>query len=135
MTANLFLRLEVFNNLGGFDERFDNPHFREDTDLGWRALEHGQVPFGFDVQVFHPAHPRDEKRESRAERDRFFEKDALLLKKQPHRFKQLFLAETANKTAAYWEHFLRGSRKYHVDIPDFYHAYMGKILSGREAQP
>jgi glycosyltransferase involved in cell wall biosynthesis len=135
MTANLFLRLEVFNTLGGFDERFDNPHFREDTDLGWRALEHGQIPFGFDVQVFHPAHPRDEQRESRTERDRFFEKDALLLKKHPHRFKQLFLAEPANKTAAYWEHFLRGSRKYHVDIPNFYHAYMEKILSGKAAQP
>jgi len=128
MTANLFLRLEVFNTLGGFDERFDNPHFREDTDLGWRALEHGQIPFGFDVQVFHPAHAREEQRESRTERDRFFEKDALLLKKHPHRFKQLFLAETANKTAAYWEHFLRGGRKYHVDIPDFYHTYMEKIL-------
>ncbi len=129
MTANLFLRLEVFNALGGFDERFDNPHFREDTDLGWRALEHGRIPFGFDVQVQHPAHPRDERRESRTERDRFFEKDALLLKKHPHRFKQLFLAEPANKTAAYWEHFQRGGRKYQVNIPRFYHEYMRKILS------
>ena len=129
MTANLFLRREVFNTLGGFDERFDNPHFREDTDLGWRALEHGQIPFGFDVQVFHPAHPREEHRESRIERDRFFEKDALLLKKHPHRFKQLFLAEPANKTEAYWEHFQRGGQKYQVDIPQFYHEYMRKKLS------
>jgi GT2 family glycosyltransferase len=135
MTANLFLRLGVFNMLNGFDERFDNPHFREDTDLGWRALEHGQIPFGFDVQVVHPAHSRDKRRESRTERDRFFEKDALLLKKHPHRFKQLFLAEPANKTAAYWEHFQRGSQKYQVDIPRFYHEYMRNKLTERRDRP
>ncbi len=45
MTANFFLRAEAFHTLNGFDLLFDNPHFREDTDLGWRALDLGRVPF------------------------------------------------------------------------------------------
>jgi GT2 family glycosyltransferase len=134
MTANLFLRMETFQAIHGFDERFDNPHFREDTDLAWRALEHGQIPFGFDVRVFHPAHPRNRKRESLEERNIFFEKDALLLKKHPERFKTLFLAETANKTKAYWKNFVKGCTKYGVRIPRFYHAYMKKKLSDQRVK-
>jgi GT2 family glycosyltransferase len=131
MTANLFLRLEDFNALGGFDLGFDDPHFREDTDLGWRALERGAIPFAFDVQVFHPAHRRGEGRESLAERNRFFEKDALLLKKHPARFRKLFLAESENKTPDYLEHFLRGCRKYGVKPPEFYVSYLRKSMRSR----
>ncbi len=131
MTANLFLRLGVFNAINGFDERFDKPHFREDSDLGWRALDMGKIPFGFDVQVTHPPHPRSDERESHEERNRFFEKDALLLKKHPQRFKQLFLAEPANKTPEYWEHFQRGCQKYGVTVPEFYSAYMKKTLGAQ----
>ncbi len=131
MTANFFLRREDFNALGGFDIRFDDPHFREDTDLGWRALERGQIPFGFDVQVFHPAHRRGEGRESFAERNRFFEKDALLLKKHPALFRKLFLAEVENKTPDYLEHFLRGCRKYGVKPPEFYLSYLNKSMRNR----
>ncbi|HEX8097034.1 MAG TPA: glycosyltransferase, partial [Pyrinomonadaceae bacterium] len=76
MTANLFLRRSTFMTVDGFDARFDHPHFREDTDLGWRALAHGKIPFGRDARVYHPPHPREVERESMAERNRFFEKDA-----------------------------------------------------------
>jgi glycosyltransferase involved in cell wall biosynthesis len=131
MTANFFLRLEDFNALGGFDIRFDNPHFREDTDLGWRALERGAIPFGFDVPVFHPAHLRGKGRESLAVRNRFFEKDALLLKKHPALFRKLFLAETENKTPDYAEHFLRGCRAFGVKPPEFFLSHLKKAIENR----
>ena len=116
MTANLFLKAEIFYAINGFDESFDNPHFREDTDLGWRALEYGRIPFGKDVEVFHPPHSRDISRESAAERNTFFEKDALLLKKHPEKYEQLFLMESHwMKTPDFWEHFLRGTQKYRIN--------------------
>lgn len=93
MTANLFVRSAAFQHLGGFDLQFDKPHFREDTDFGWRLLDLGKVPYGRDVVVFHPAQPRAVARESLAQRTRFFVKDALLWQKHPERYRQLFLAE------------------------------------------
>lgn len=93
MTANLFVRSSAFQWLGGFDLRFDRPHFREDTDFGWRMQGLGKVPYARDVVVFHPAQPRSLQRESLAERNRFFVKDALLWQKHPERYKELFLAE------------------------------------------
>jgi glycosyltransferase involved in cell wall biosynthesis len=123
MTANLLIRRAVFGALDGFDERFDNPHFREDTDLGWRAQEHGSIPFGQDVRVFHPPHRRDIVRESLAERNRFFEKDALLLEKHPVRYRTLFLGEGHYRhTKGFWENFLRGAKKYRVELEPFYRA-------------
>ncbi|CAD7777542.1 Glycosyl transferase family 2 [Candidatus Methanoperedenaceae archaeon GB37] len=44
MTANLFVLREMANRVNGFDEAFDNPHFREDTDFAWRLLNHGKIP-------------------------------------------------------------------------------------------
>lgn len=124
MSANLFLKLGVFNAINGFDERFDNPHFREDTDLAWRALDYGEIPFAHDVEVFHPPHPRNIERESITERVRFFEKDALLLRKHPNRYKKLFLMEGHWKNTPYfWENFLTGSKKYGVEIPEDYLTY------------
>ena len=120
MTANLLLRRDTFNAIDGFDEQFDVP-FREDTDLGWRACALGQVPFGHDVRVFHPPHPRSVEREAQSTRVRFFEKDALLLKKHPDRYKSLFLMEGHyRQTAGFREHFMRGSVKYGVPIDAFY---------------
>src|SRR5687767_12424874 len=72
MCANLFLRRSIFQQIGGFDIRFDHPHFREDTDLAWRALSFGHIPFAADVRVYHPMHSRNTERESSAERSRFF---------------------------------------------------------------
>lgn len=93
MTANLLIRSAAFQYLGGFDLQFDQPHFREDTDLGWRMQGLGKVPYGRDVAVFHPAHPRSLERESAAERNRFFVKDARLWRKHPDRYRELFMAE------------------------------------------
>ena len=121
MTANLMLRRDVFAAIDGFDPQFDRPHFREDTDLAWRALEHGTIPFGADVRVYHPPQPRTVEREALAARMRFFEKDALLLKKHPDRYRTLFLREAHyERTPGFGDHLLRGAAKYRVPIDDFY---------------
>jgi glycosyltransferase involved in cell wall biosynthesis/2-polyprenyl-3-methyl-5-hydroxy-6-metoxy-1,4-benzoquinol methylase/GT2 family glycosyltransferase len=120
MTANLFVRSEAFHRLNGFDLDFDRPHFREDTDFGWRLQELGDVPYGRDVRVFHPAQPRSIERESEAARARFFEKDALLLAKHPRRYRELFEREGhGHKTPGFWENFERGAVKYGVDVSGF----------------
>lgn len=93
MTANLMVRSSAFQYLGGFDLQFDKPHFREDTDFGWRMQDLGKVPYARDVAVFHPAQPRSLERESLAARTKFFCKDALLWRKHPERYRNLFLAE------------------------------------------
>lgn len=118
MTANLMVRNAIFQELNGFDVAFDRPHFREDTDFGWRMQAIGQVPFAVDVEVFHPAQPRSVARESHAARAVFFEKDALLLKKHPERYRDLFLVEAhyAN-TQGFWENFRRGLTVYGVSEP------------------
>lgn len=93
MTANLMVRSSAFQYLGGFDLQFDKPHFREDTDFGWRMQDLGKVPYAHDVAVFHPAQSRSLERESLAARVQFFCKDALLWRKHPDRYRKLFMAE------------------------------------------
>lgn len=113
MTANLFVLREMANRVNGFDEAFDNPHFREDTDFAWRLLSYGKIPYASNVRVYHPPHPRNIERESLTERVKFFEKDALLAKKHPELFIILFKKEAHYiKTPGYWENFLRGCLKY-----------------------
>ncbi|MDB2643188.1 glycosyltransferase [Luminiphilus sp.] len=125
MTANLFVRSSVFQFLGGFDLQFDNPHFREDTDLGWRLTELGKVPYSKDVKVFHPAQNRTLDRESHQARNAFFEKDALLAKKHPNRFHELFLRESHyNTTTDYLNHLQSGFNKYKVEIPSWLEDYL-----------
>lgn len=120
MTANLMVRNEAFQQLDGFDVAFDRPHFREDTDFGWRLQELGAVPYAADVEVFHPAQRRDTQRESLDERNRFFEKDALLLKKHPDKYRQLFFMEGHYcQTAGFWAHFQRGMDMHDVPPPDW----------------
>lgn len=104
MTANLFARIEVFNATGGFDIGFENPHFREDTDFGWRAQAFGPIPFSREAWLFHPPHLRSIARESLPERSRFFVKDARLLARHPERYTELFLREAQWKSNP---HFLR----------------------------
>ena len=109
MTANLMVRSAAFQYLGGFDLRFDRPHFREDTDFGWRMLDLGDVPYAKDVAVFHPAQKRDIERESHEARAHFFEKDALLFQKHPKRYKVLFEFERHYaRTVGFAENLLRG---------------------------
>jgi glycosyltransferase involved in cell wall biosynthesis len=120
MTANLFVLAEAFHRLSGFDLDFDRPHFREDTDLGWRLQELGEVPYGRDVRVFHPAQPRALVRESLEARARFFQKDALLLAKHPVRYRRLFESEGHwRATPGFWENFELGARLHSVDISDY----------------
>jgi glycosyltransferase involved in cell wall biosynthesis len=116
MTANLFVRKAILERVGGFDERFDRPHFREDTDLAWRALAYGRIPFGHDVRVLHPAHPVDVSRESREERLTFFVHDPLLFHKHPDRYLELFKAEGHHEKASFWEYFLTGMVRHRVRI-------------------
>ena len=125
MTANFFVRREIFNAINGFDDAFDHPHFREDTDLGWRAQAHGRIPFAHDVCVYHPPQARQLAREGVAERNRFFEKDALLLKKHPERYRSLFIKEAHYaQTPGFREHFLRGAEKYQVQIDDYIRSFL-----------
>jgi GT2 family glycosyltransferase len=117
MTANLAVRRAAARRIGGFDEIFDHPHFREDTDFGWRLAELGAVPFCRDASVVHPVLPRSDERESSRERARFFEKDPVLLEKHPRRYPDLFVAE-ANylKMEGFWDAFHRGMIRYHARI-------------------
>ena len=133
MTANLFLRSGIFNSINGFDERFDNPHFREDTDFAWRALEHGEMPFGWDVRVLHPAHPRKIDRESLRERNKYFEKDALLIKKHPVRYRQLFFAEAHYREPDFRKYLCLGAEKYDVQIPGWCREYLEQSANGSMA--
>ena len=128
MTANLWVRRETFHAVDGFDARFDDPSpFREDTDLAWRALEHGTIPFGADVRVYHPPQPRAIAREGHVARNRFFENDALLLKKHPERYRALFLRERHfAQTPGFFDHLQRGATKYGVQIDDFYLSHQQK---------
>ncbi|BAY40816.1 putative glycosyltransferase [Nostoc sp. NIES-2111] len=126
MTANLMVRREVFMAVDGFDEAFEHPHFREDTDLGWRISQYGRIPFVQDVCVFHPPHLRTNQRESLSERNKFFEKDALLMKKHPKRYRELFLKESHYKnTPGFKENFIRGVKKYNVEVDNFYLNLLG----------
>ena len=120
MSANLFVRQDAFQRVGGFDIRFENPHFREDTDLGWRLLDLGLLPYAEDVAVFHPAQPRSKERESAAERVKFFQKDALLYRKHPQRYYKLFMAERHfQHTRGFRENLLAGFEANGVVVPSW----------------
>lgn len=120
MTANLFVRSAIFQFLGGFDLQFDRPHFREDTDFGWRMADLGKIPFAKDVKVFHPAQPRDNDRESVAVRAGFFVKDALLYRKHPQQYRKLFFTERHfENTAEFSTNLRRGFALHGVEMPQW----------------
>jgi len=118
MTANLFVRNEAFWQIGGFDLQFDRPHFREDTDLGWRLQELGTISYAQDVEVFHPAQSRFLERESIAQRNRFFQKDALLYKKHPEKYRLLFNTEKHyTLTSGFADNLVEGFLKAGIPLP------------------
>jgi GT2 family glycosyltransferase len=124
--------------LGGFDLAFDRPHFREDTDLGWRLQQLGRVPYASDVAVFHPAQPRVLERESAAHRVRFFEKDALLYSKHPERYRELFMRERHYEvTPGFLDNLLRGFEARGLALPDWLAPYLDSCLhpSARDQFP
>jgi glycosyltransferase involved in cell wall biosynthesis len=129
MTANLFLRSEVFQKINGFDVAFDPTPFREDTDIGWRAQELGAIPFSRDAWVYHPPQPRAVPRESLLARSQFFEKDALLLRKHPKRCIELIRRESQwINNPHYWSFFIRGLERYGVALPNEVRAMMPENL-------
>jgi glycosyltransferase involved in cell wall biosynthesis/GT2 family glycosyltransferase len=113
LTANLFVRREAFVRASGFDESFEDPHFREDSDLGWRLLDLGEVPFGDDVLVYHPPHdaPVGEEWLERA-----FANDALLYRKHPYAYRCLQAREPHAGTDRYRRGLLRGAAAHGVDV-------------------
>jgi hypothetical protein len=63
---------------------------------------------------------RNSERESHSERVQYFEKDALLFRKHPQKYRELFEFEGHwNKTEGFWEHFAAGAQRYNVDISEF----------------
>lgn len=112
ITANLIVKTDILRKIGGFDEQFDKPHFREDTDLGWRAQEYGRIPYAKDVRVYHPPLLRDLKGESSKDRDYFFINDAKLFSKFPEKYLRLIKIEGHYKTNKnYWKFFGEGLKK------------------------
>jgi glycosyltransferase involved in cell wall biosynthesis len=132
MTANLFLSAEVFHRINGFDAAFGDLPFREDTDLGWRAQEFGTIPFSRLARVYHPPQPRAKERESLGTRSRFFERDALLMRKHPKRYAELMRREAQWTTNPYfWTHFVDGIKRYGVNVPEEVWAMMPKSIRAK----
>lgn len=129
MTANLMVRAEYFHRLGGFDLLFDKPHFREDTDFGWRLQMLGKVPYAREVKVFHPAQPRSTERESEEVRVQFFQKDALLYRKHPERYRELFMRERHfERSIGFLEHLRLGFEMCRVEPPDWMKGYLREVV-------
>lgn len=135
MTANLFLKAETFHCINGFDAAFGDMPFREDTDLGWRAQELGAIPFSRLARVYHPPQPRAMERESLGARSRFFERDALLLRKHPLKYAELMRREAQWATNPYfWTYFKSGIKRYGVRVPDEVLAVMPRNIRGQFAE-
>jgi glycosyltransferase involved in cell wall biosynthesis len=86
LTCNMFYTKTILQKVGGFDERFFPPPYREDTDLAWRVLDAGgRIVFAPDVVAFHPYFPKRplEALKSYA----VFQYDYLLYFKHPKRFR------------------------------------------------
>jgi glycosyltransferase involved in cell wall biosynthesis len=116
MTANMFYRRDVLAKVNGFDERFRFA-FREDTDLAWRVLRHGDIPFAGDASVFHPPHSVDLERESPAERAKMFSVDPILLEHDAERYANLLFSEGHYRnTIGFWQHFVRGLDEHKPDV-------------------
>ncbi|WP_018887669.1 glycosyltransferase family 2 protein [Paenibacillus massiliensis] len=112
MTANLFVRRECFQKVAGFDERFNNPHFREDTDLGWRLESLGEIQFSENVKVLHPS----ERKKVEENRNHFFTHDALLFYKHPEKYIELFIKEQHYiHNEEFWGYFFQGFERHHID--------------------
>ena len=132
MGANLLIRRSVFHLIDGFDENFGK-FFREDTDLAWRALAYGDIPYCDSAVVYHPPIATDTARESQIERSKFFENDALLLKKHQDRYEKLFFLENHwRNEPLFWEYFFQGVEKFNVDLPEWVVRIHAQATSGNK---
>jgi glycosyltransferase involved in cell wall biosynthesis len=117
MTANMFYRRDLLSKVDGFDERFKFA-FREDTDLAWRVMEYGEIPFAADAAVFHPPHRVEIERESPAERAKMFSVDPILFERHPRRYIDLACREGHYRNMiGFWQHFVRGLTEYESHPP------------------
>jgi GT2 family glycosyltransferase len=86
ITANMAYRRDLLEQLGGFDERFEEP-FLEDSDLAFRALDAGvEIVFAPQARTRHRPLTRSPLSQLRgARRARWF---ALVAQKHPERYKR-----------------------------------------------
>lgn len=86
VTANCFVRREVLERIGGFDERFTSA-WREDSDLHFRLLEAGcRIEHAPDALVVHPVREAGFGVSLAQQRKVVF--DALLYRKHPRLYRQ-----------------------------------------------
>jgi glycosyltransferase involved in cell wall biosynthesis len=86
VTANCFVRRDMLERVGGFDERFTRA-WREDSDLHFTLLEHGgAVVSAAQALVLHPVREARWGISLREQRNMVF--DALLYKKHPRLYRQ-----------------------------------------------
>jgi GT2 family glycosyltransferase len=85
-TANVFVRRDALQRLGGFDERFGSP-WREDADLYFTLLTRaGAVVHAPDAVVVHPIRPARRGECLRQHRHQVY--DALLYRKHPQLYRK-----------------------------------------------
>lgn len=85
VTANLFIRRKVLQQIQGFDERFQLA-WREDSDLQFRLLRSANaIGRAREALVLHPARPAPWGVSLRQQRNVFY--DALLYKKHPEMYR------------------------------------------------
>lgn len=102
-TCNAAYRRNVFQQLGGFDERFPYPH-NEDADLAWRFESAGRIEFAPDAVVVHP--PRPESFSKKAAWVRYLESEFLLFYKNPAKYRT-YRGSSPWRTI-YWQVFVVG---------------------------
>lgn len=84
-TANVFVRRDALEAVGGFDERFTQP-WREDSDVQFALMRIGRIERAPDAVVRHPIRPAPWGASLRQQRKITF--DALLYKKHPALYRQ-----------------------------------------------
>lgn len=85
ITANCFVRREVLEEIGGFDERYRRP-WREDSDLHFAMLERGmRIAHAPRALVMHPVREAPWGVSTKIQKNVYF--DALLFKKHPELYR------------------------------------------------
>lgn len=85
VTANAFVRRDALEAVGGFDERFQRA-WREDSDLQFALMQHGQVGKAPAAAVTHPVRSAPWGISMQQQANAFF--DALLYKKYPGLYRE-----------------------------------------------